>query len=124
MRSAVASGLLGFGDGKQARCFCHVSDVVDALPKLLAAPECHGRVFNVGSDWEVTIEQLADRVIQRAGSKSEKVFVPYDEAYGARFDDLRRRIPSLERVRGAIGFEPTRDLDQIIDELIELERGA
>ena len=111
-----------FGDGRQSRCFCHVADVTDALPKLLSNEACHGRVFNLGSDQEVTIEQLADRVIERAGSRSEKQFIPYDEAYGARFDDLRRRVPCLERVREAIGFEPTRTLDQIIDELVALEQ--
>ena len=113
-----------FGDGQQSRCFCHVADVAGALPKLLGTEACHGRVFNLGSDQEVTIEQLADRVIERAGSRSEKQYIPYDEAYGARFDDLRRRVPCLERAREAIGFEPTYALDQIIDELIEIERKA
>jgi UDP-glucose 4-epimerase len=122
--SAAVAGepLQIFGDGKQARCFCHVSDVVEALPKLLDNAACRGRVFNLGSDQEVSIEQLADRVIERVGSKSEKIFIPYDEAYGARFDDLRRRVPSLDRVREAIGFSPTWNLDEIIQELIEIEK--
>jgi len=111
-----------YGDGRQSRCFCHVADVVEALPKLLGSDACHGRVFNLGSDQEVTIEQLADRVIALSGSKSVKRFVPYEEAYGAKFDDLRRRVPDLTRVRQAIGYQPGRGLDEILTELIELER--
>lgn len=111
-----------YGDGEQTRCFCHVQDVVEALPKLLSAPACHGRVFNVGSDHEVSINQLADRIIALAGSSSTKNYIPYEEAYGQKFDDLRRRVPDLTRVREAINFQPRRSLDEILKELIELER--
>jgi UDP-glucose 4-epimerase len=113
-----------YGDGRQSRCFCHVGDVVEALPKLLDSPACHGRVFNLGSDQEVTIEQLADRVIALSGSRGGKVFVPYEEAYGQKFDDLRRRVPDLTRITQAIGYRPTRGLDQILTELIELQAAA
>lgn len=112
-----------YGDGKQSRCFCHVRDVVEALPKLLSHAACHGRVFNLGSDKEVSIEELADRVIALSGSRSGKLRVPYEKAYGAKFDDLRRRVPNLARIRQAIGYEPTRTLDQILEELIRLRRG-
>ena len=111
-----------YGDGKQSRCFCHVSDVVGAMPKLLDDPRCHGRVFNLGSDQEVTINQLADRVIQLTGSTGGKKYLPYDEAYGEKFDDLRRRVPDLSRIHEAIGYKPTRTLDEILNELITLER--
>ena len=111
-----------YGDGQQSRCFGHVADVVDAMPRLLADPACHGRVFNLGSDEEITIDHLADRVIALSNSRSEKRYIPYDEAYGAKFDDLKRRVPDLTRIREAIGYEPTRDLDQIIGELIEGKR--
>jgi UDP-glucose 4-epimerase len=111
-----------YGDGRQTRCFCHVTDVVEALPKLMAHPECWGRVFNIGSDEEVTIEHLADRAIALANSRSEKHFVPYDQVYQMRFDDLRRRVPDLSRIREAIGFAPTRNLDDILAELIRLAR--
>jgi len=110
-----------YGDGEQSRCFCHVSDIVHALPKLLGTPACHGRVFNLGSDQEVTINDLAQRVIELSGSSSTIEHVPYDEAYGAKFDDLRRRVPDLSRVNEAIGYRPTHDLDAILNELIEAQ---
>jgi UDP-glucose 4-epimerase len=111
-----------YGDGKQTRCFCHVSDVVDAMPRLVADERCHGRVFNLGSDEEVTIDQLADRIIHLSGSKSSKRFIPYEAAYGAAFDDLRRRVPNLARIKQAIGYRPTKNLDAILTELIDLAR--
>lgn len=113
-----------YGDGEQSRCFCHVSDVVGAMPKLLSDPKCHGRVFNLGSDREVSINQLADRVIELTGSEAGRNHRPYDEAYGENFDDLRRRVPNLSRIRDAIGYEPTKSLDEILTELIELERAG
>ena len=111
-----------YGDGRQSRCFCHDADVVDALPRLLGEPACHGRVFNLGSEESVTIEQLADRVIAMSGSRSAKRFVPYEQAYSRGFDDLRQRAPDLSRAREAIGFEPTRRLDDILREIIAFER--
>lgn len=111
-----------YGDGRQSRCFGHVSDIVGALPKLLAAEGCRGRVFNLGSDQEVTIEQVADRIIEMTGSTAGKRLIPYEQAYGRKFDDLRRRVPDLGRVREAIGYEPSRDLNQILTELIEQAR--
>jgi len=111
-----------YGDGRQTRCFCHVADVVEALPKLLGRAECHGRVFNLGSDEEWSIDAVADRVIELTGSTAGKEYVPYEQAYGAAFDDLRRRVPDLSRARQAIGFEPTRSLDEILRELVERAR--
>jgi UDP-glucose 4-epimerase len=111
-----------YGSGRQTRCFCHVGDVVPALVRLLARPECYGRVFNLGSDEEVSVEQLADRVIELTGSTGGKRWVDYDQAYQTRFDDLHRRVPDLTRIKRAIGFEPTRDLDAILEELIALAR--
>lgn len=113
-----------YGDGRQSRCFCHVGDVVDALPRLLAEPACAGRVFNLGSDEEVSIDGLADRVIEGTGSTGGKRYVPYEKAYATRFDDLQRRVPDLTRVRQAIGFEPSKKLDAILKELIELRRNG
>jgi UDP-glucose 4-epimerase len=111
-----------YGDGRQTRCFCHVGDVVAAMPRLLDTPTCHGRVFNLGSDQEISIEALAHRVIEMTGSRSPVRFVGYDQAYASRFDDLRRRVPDLARIREAIGFEPTRGLEAILEELIDLAR--
>ncbi|QNN21827.1 NAD-dependent epimerase/dehydratase family protein [Planctomycetales bacterium ZRK34] len=111
-----------YGDGQQSRCFGHVGDVVGALTKLLVTESCFGRVFNLGSDEEVTIEQVADRIIEMTGSKAGKQLIPYEQAYGRKFDDLRRRVPDLGRVREAIGYQPTRNLNQILTELIEQAR--
>src|SRR5688572_23496789 len=110
-----------YGDGTQTRCFCHVSDVVDALIKLSETPGAVGQVFNLGSDEEISINDLAKRVIALAGSSSTIEHVPYDVAYGRQFDDLPRRVPKLDKVRGAIGFGRRFDLDQIIRAVIEDE---
>lgn len=107
-----------YGDGKQSRCFCHVSDVVDALVKLMQTPSARGNVFNLGSDEETTIEALAHRVIQLANSRSQIERVSYEEAYGQHFDDLPRRVPKLDRIRDAIGFAPKHSLDAIIQSVI------
>ncbi|MCC6322444.1 MAG: GDP-mannose 4,6-dehydratase [Phycisphaerales bacterium] len=113
-----------YGDGLQVRCLCDVRDVVDALPRLMGSAACHGRVFNVGSDRPLTIDQLADRVIAVLGSSSTKQFIPYDTAYAAGFEDLRRRVPDLSRIRAAIGFAPRIDLDQTIRDIAGAMRAA
>ena len=102
------------GDGLQARCFCDVRDVAPALPRMLAAPACHGRVFNVGSDRTVTILELADLVRRTVGSASPLVHQSYDQAYGPDFEDLRVRQPDLSRIRAAIGFAPSIPLDRTV----------
>jgi UDP-glucose 4-epimerase len=106
-----------FGDGAQMRCFCDVRDVVEALPRLIAEPACHGRIFNVGADEPIAIADLADLVIGTLASSSEKRFIPYDEAYSQGFEDLRRRRPDLTRIREAIGFRPKRSLPETIRDL-------
>jgi UDP-glucose 4-epimerase len=111
-----------YGDGEQTRCFCHVSDVVGALRQLIQTPAAVGEVFNVGSDEEVTMNALAKRVIELAGSKSAIEHVPYEKAYGQQFDDLRRRVPKLDKIRRVIGFKPTKNLDQIVQSVIEEKR--
>lgn len=105
------------GDGAQVRCFCDARDVVPALVKLVETPGCAGRVFNLGSDVELTIVDLARAVIGALGSTSRLEFVPYDRAFGAGFEDLRRRRPDLRRVQGAIGFKPTIPLEQTIRDI-------
>jgi UDP-glucose 4-epimerase len=108
-----------YGDGKQTRCFCHVSDVVGALAKLMQSPLNAGQVFNLGSDEEVSIEDLARRVIAMAKSESVIEYRSYEKAYGQAFDDLARRVPRLDRIRTAIGFAPKHNLEQIIQSVIE-----
>ena len=113
-----------YGDGAQQRCFCHVSDTVRALAGLMQQDDAYGQVFNVGSDEEVSILQLAERVRERSQSESEIVLVPYEEAYGLGFEDMFRRIPDLGKVRDAIGWSPEHDLDRILDDVIEHQRSG
>lgn len=111
-----------YGDGQQQRCFCNVHNVVDAIVRLADAPAAIGEVFNIGSDEEVTIRQLAERVRDRAGSASGIEMIPYEQAYEAGFEDFRRRIPSLEKIRRATGWQPTTTLDDTIDQIIAYQR--
>ncbi len=118
-----------YGDGQQTRCFTSVKDVVRAVIGLADAPQAVGQVFNIGSQEEVTIEALARRTIALAGSRSEIVFVPYDQAYEQGFEDMRRRVPDISRIKRAIGWEPQINLDGILLEVIadmrqRLEREA
>lgn len=108
-----------YGDGSQTRCFCHVADVVDALICVQAQPASAGRVFNLGSDVEVSINDLAARVIKAAGSSSKIEHVPYEQAYGRSFEDLQRRVPRLDRIRELIGFSPKNSLDDIVRAVVE-----
>ena len=108
-----------FGDGTQTRCFCHVSDVVEGLVALSEHPEAFGRVFNLGGGEEVSIKELAERVIELAGSQSSLEFLPYDVAYEAGFEDMQRRVPDTERARQLVGFEPSTSLDDIVRSVIE-----
>ena len=102
-----------YGDGKQTRCFGWVGDVVGALVSLAVLPEAEGEVFNIGSDEEVTINHLAQVVKHVTASPSPLQYVPYDRAYNADFEDMRRRVPDLSRIRARIGYAPTKRLDEI-----------
>jgi UDP-glucose 4-epimerase len=119
----VTQGLAGepitvYGDGRQSRCFAHVRDVVEALVALMARPEAHGQVFNIGNDEEVTIRELAERVRDRTGGRSAIRLVPFGEAYTAGFEDMSRRVPDLSKIRSLIGYRATHDLDAILDDVI------
>lgn len=103
-----------YGDGEQSRCFCHVSDVIAALIRLVETPAAHGRVVNIGNDQEVTMNQLASLVCKVTGSKSEIRHVPYAEAYIEGFEDMRRRVPDLKLARELIGYKPRLALEEII----------
>ena len=111
-----------YGDGGQSRCFCDVSDVVRALMGLLDEPRATGDVFNVGSTEEVTILELAKRVIDIAGTSSEVKFIPYAEAWEEGFEDMRRRVPDISKVDRLIGWTPEKTLDQIIGNVIAKAR--
>lgn len=111
-----------YGDGQQSRCFAHVQDVAGALAKLIATPAARGKVVNVGNDSEITIMDLARRVKELTGSNSEIQLIPYEQAYGEGFDDMRRRVPSLKRAASLVGYKPTRSLDDILNDVIAYER--
>jgi UDP-glucose 4-epimerase len=113
-----------YGDGTQTRCFAHVIDVVGALVRLIGLPEAVGQVFNVGNDEEISILALAERVQKLTGARSTIRTIPYSEAYTAGFEDMLRRVPNLAKIRQLIGYNPTRNLDQILaDTLADQTRG-
>jgi UDP-glucose 4-epimerase len=106
-----------YGDGSASRCFCDVRDVVEVLPRMLSTRECHGRVFNVGSDTPITIAQLADHVVRVLESRSGTRHIPYSEAYPAGFEDLQQRQPDLSRLRSVLKFQPAIPLEQTIRDI-------
>jgi len=108
-----------FGDGNQTRCFCHVGDVIEGLVALSEHPEAFGKVFNLGGGEEVSIKELAERVVELADSKSGLEFIPYDAAYEAGFEDMERRVPNTNRARQLVGFSPSTGLDDIIQSVID-----
>ncbi len=110
-----------YGDGQQSRCFANVYDVVDAIAHLGrddVLGRVNGEVFNIGSNEEVTIRELAERVKARTGSHSEIVLIPYEQAYEAGFEDMRRRVPDLRKIEAVIGWQPRTSLDETIDQIV------
>lgn len=108
------------GDGTQRRSFAHVSDVVSAIHQLSMSPEAVGEVFNVGNDFEISIEDLADLVRDRAKSDSLIITLPYEEAWEiSGFEDIQRRVPDLTKIRKWIGYEPSWTIEEIVDDVIE-----
>ena len=112
-----------YGDGSQARCFCHVHDVVSAISKLMQTPEARGEVINIGTNHEVTILQLAQRVKDVLHSTSTIQIIPYDDAYVDGFEDMHRRVPCLDKANRLIGYKPTKNLDDCILETAALVKG-
>jgi len=106
-----------YGDGNQTRCFAHVYDVIDALVAIAFAKNTVGKAINIGNDFEISINDLAKRIILETGSKSEIIYVPYKEAYGDGFEDMERRVPNLELVNQLVGWKPERDLSSIIRDI-------
>ncbi len=107
-----------FGTGKQTRCFGFVGDVVEAVVRLMSCPAAIGEVVNIGNDDEISIEKLAHFVKERTQSNSPIQFIPYDEAYAPGFEDMSRRVPSVEKLLSLTGFRPTTGLDLIVDRVI------
>ena len=108
-----------YGNGQQSRCFCDVRDVVDAVTGLMNCPQAYGKVFNIGSTEEITIEGLADKVISATGSRSKKGFVLYETAYGRPIDDMMRRVPNIKRIKETIGWAPKTNLDETVRAIIK-----
>ena len=113
-----------YGDGTQSRCFGDVADVTRAIVQLADEPRAVGEVFNIGATEEITIGDLAERVIRLTGSRSEILHVPYDEAYAPGFEDMQRRVPSIEKLAALIGYKPQYALDDTLLRVIEYERKA
>lgn len=106
-----------YGNGNQTRCFAHVYDVVDAIIEIAFAKNTIGKVINIGNDFEVSINDLAKKIICETGSQSEIVYVPYVEAYGEGFEDMERRVPNIDLIRNLVGWQPKRDLSTIIADI-------
>ncbi|MBN1996652.1 GDP-mannose 4,6-dehydratase [candidate division KSB1 bacterium] len=119
VRQALAGEpLTVYGDGMQIRCFTYVSDVVDAAVKLLDEPKAVGQVFNIGNDQGISIAELAEKIIQKTGTKSKIVYIPYDQAYEEGFEDMRIRQPDLSKIFHYVGYKPKVQLEQILDHVI------
>ena len=109
-----------YGDGTQSRVFCHVADAVKAIATIANTSSTIGDVYNVGGTGEVTIKELAQKVIAVTGSKSTITYTPYSDAYPAGFEDIQRRVPDLSKIKSAIGWSPANDLHQIISDIAGL----
>jgi len=107
------------GDGTQTRSFCHVSDVVGALIRLVDEPKAIGEVFNIGNDQEISIMALAEKVRMLSGGRSTIVTIPYDQAYEAGFEDMPRRVPDLRKIQALVGYAPKANLDDILRGVID-----
>jgi UDP-glucose 4-epimerase len=106
-----------YGDGNQTRCFAHVYDVIDAVIAIAFTENTIGHVINIGNNFEISINDLAKKIINETGSKSEIVYVPYKEAYGDGFEDMDRRVPNIELINELVGWKPQRDLSMIIADI-------
>jgi UDP-glucose 4-epimerase len=108
-----------YGTGEQTRCFGHVHDAVEAVVRIAFADNTIGKVINIGNDFEISINNLAKKVIAETNSKSEIVYVPYEEAYGDGFEDMERRVPNIELIKSLVGWEPQRNLSSMISDIAD-----
>lgn len=111
-----------FGDGEQTRCFTYVGDAVRAIVALMDTPDAEGEIFNIGSNEEVSINELAERVRRLTGSASEIAHIPYEEVYGPGFEDMRRRTPDISKLQQTIGYVPSHSTDDILKAVIHYFR--
>ena len=108
-----------YGSGEQTRCFGHVHDAIEAVIKIAFADNTIGKVINVGNNFEISINNLAKKIIEQTNSKSQIVYVPYEEAYGDGFEDMERRVPNIELIKSLVGWEPKRDLSTMISDIAD-----
>jgi UDP-glucose 4-epimerase len=106
-----------YGTGEQSRCFCHVADAVAGLLSIIGSDQTIGSVYNIGNDREISIGELASLVVSRLESKSAVVKTSYDDAYGAGFEDMQRRVPDISKIKAVTGWAPQRSLESIIDDI-------
>jgi UDP-glucose 4-epimerase len=111
-----------YGDGKQSRCFCYVGDVVTAVYELMESEKTSGQVYNIGTNEEITIDELADKVLELTGNKAGKEYLPYSQAYGREIEDMKRRVPSTEKISNAVGWSPQKNLEQSLKIIIDYFR--
>jgi UDP-glucose 4-epimerase len=108
-----------YGNGEQTRCFGHVYDVIDAVISVAFSDKTIGKVINIGNNFEISMNDLAKKIIEETGSKSEVKYIPYSEAYGDGFEDMERRVPNIDLIKSLTGWQPKRDLTQIIEDVAE-----
>ena len=114
-----------YGNGNQTRCFAHVYDVIDAVIAVAFADNTIGKVINIGNNVEISIKGLGQKIITETGSKSEIVYVPYEEAYGDGFEDMERRVPNIDLINQLVGWKPKRDLTTIISDIsVEMRKSS
>jgi UDP-glucose 4-epimerase len=113
-----------YGDGNQTRCFAHVYDVVDAVIAVAFAQNTLGRVINVGNNVEISMNDLAKKIIEETGSMSKIVYIPYEQAYGDGFEDMERRVPNIDLIKQLVGWTPNRNLSTIIKDVSDEMRGT
>ena len=111
-----------YGDGSQTRCFCFVGDIIEGMVALMNNEDAYGKVFNLGATEEISIKELAEKIIDLSGSDSKIKYMTYEEAYEEGFEDMQRRVPDISRANNLVGFEPTVSLDEIIRRVIEEQR--
>jgi UDP-glucose 4-epimerase len=126
VRSALSNEPITiYGDGTQTRCFAHVYDVIEAVLSVAFSDKTTGKVMNIGNNFEISIQNLALKVIEHTNSKSEVVYIPYDQAYGDGFEDMERRVPNLDLINDLTGWKPTRNLEAIIGDFsTEMQKGV
>ena len=125
----VKKGLLNqpitvYGDGSQSRCFTYIDDVIEAILALIDCPDAVGEIFNVGSTEEITIQQLAEKIIELTNSNSTILHISYEEAYEQGFEDMKRRVPDITKINNLIGWQPKVGIDELLTKIIEYHRGA